>query len=66
MLEQDKEKIFSYTFTLRKKFVNLPTVLSTMQVLKDSGLNCFLEVTVNDKIRMYKKWNLTMYKNVQK
>ena len=21
---------------------------------------------VNDKIRMYKKWNLTMYKNVQR
>ena len=24
------------------------------------------ELAVNDKIRMYKKWNLTMYKNVQR
>lgn len=56
MLEQDKEKIFSYTFTLRKKFVDLPIVLSTMQVLKDRGLNCFLEVTAEMMSKNKPRW----------
>ena len=30
------------------------------------GKNPSIDTIVNDKIRMYKKWNLTMYKNVQK
>ena len=45
MSEQNKEEIFSYTFTLRKKVVNLPVILATMQLLSDSGFNCFFAIT---------------------
>lgn len=39
------EELFSHTFTLRKKVNNLPVILATMQLLSDSGFNCFFTIT---------------------
>lgn len=39
------EKLFSHTFTLRKKVANLHVILATMQLLSDSGFNCFFAIT---------------------
>lgn len=52
------------TFT-REYYVEMwKEILSTYQWW-GHDLISLLDEIVNDKIRMYKKWNLKMYKNVQ-
>ena len=45
-----------------QKVLNIRNRLYYKRQKLDGGI----EKDVNDKIRMYKKWNLTMYKNVQR
>ena len=46
-------------------FNNKRAYLSTILDLYDRKIVAY-KISVNDKIRMYEKWNLKMYKNVQK
>ena len=52
-----KNNIYSCAFSQN-------AINKVMAKLENSKINYL--IFVNDKIRMYKKWNLTMYKNVQR
>lgn len=59
MEHHTEEEIFSYTFTLRKRIFNLPVIVSTMQILKDSGFNCFIAITgeaMSGKEKQKSRW----------
>ena len=73
MLMNNDGEILIDTKEIKHNLGEFEKVKEEIEEINPENLTVFMESTgtyhlpvVNDKIRMYKKWNLTMYKNVQR